>query len=317
MNSDQSKAKHLIVDDDERDFENEVQRYAAKILRSHAALMSGTLKRDYEVLTQGRAIYLRSMMCAAEDFRILQGLTSDLNKHGGGMIEWSKHHKFEDPDMSPVFNSVVARLARYFSMEVYATRLNFYSDGSSWKPFHHDSHAGRAFFQCGGIGPAEDFTIGASFGSTRELAFLHVDSQAQFSFPQANGDVFAFDGVVNQTFQHGVPRATGSCGPRFSIIAWGRRVLLTKRNAPAADVGSRDERGKLVFPEGRLQYGAGYVEKGADGRVNAPGPSMDTVGSMVSTFVEGKQQERERLTSSQEGKNGRKRNARIAVGGKK
>lgn len=222
----------------------------------------------------------------------------------------SKHHKFEDPTISPTFNRVVARLASYFSMEVYATRLNFYADGTSWKPFHHDSHAGRAFFQSGGIGPAEDFTVGASFGSTRELAFLHVESGAQFAFPQANGDIFAFDGVVNKTFQHGVPRVSTRCGPRFSVIAWGRRVLLTKRNAAADEIGERDERGQLVFPEGRLRYG-GYVEKDA-GRENAPGPAMSEVGTMVETFVHARKEEASAL-ASKEGKNGKRRNQRVAV----
>lgn len=130
--------------------------------------------------------------------------------------------------------------------------------------------------------------MGASFGSERELAFLHVASQAQFSFPQANGDVFAFDGVVNTSFQHGVPRSTKACGPRFSIIAWGRRVLLTARNAPAHEVGSRDERGQLVFPEGRMRYnGGGYEQKDAS-RENAPGPSMTDVGTMYGARTHGR-----------------------------
>lgn len=74
---------------EERDFENQVQRYASRILRSQAQLVqSGTLKRDYDVLTQGRAIYLRHMVCGEDDFTILEGLTHDLNANAGGMIEW-------------------------------------------------------------------------------------------------------------------------------------------------------------------------------------------------------------------------------------
>lgn len=88
-------------------------------------------------------------------------------------------------------------------MEIFATRLNFYPDASSWKPFHHDSHA------YGGHAVREDFTMGnvkqkvtfffsyqyqtgASFGATRELVFLHPPTQQQFSFPQENGDVCCF-----------------------------------------------------------------------------------------------------------------------------
>jgi len=42
--------------------------------------------------------------------------------------------------------------------------------------------------------------------------------------------VFAFDSVVNRLFQHGVPRGKKSSGPRFSIIAWGRRRHINERN---------------------------------------------------------------------------------------
>ncbi len=74
---------------DEREFENQVQRYASRILRPQAQLVqSGTLKRDYDVLTQGRAVYSRHMMCAEDDFTIMEGLTRDLNANAGGMIEW-------------------------------------------------------------------------------------------------------------------------------------------------------------------------------------------------------------------------------------
>ena len=46
-------------------------------------------------------------------------------------------------------------------------------------------------------------------------------SGQQFSFPQNNGDVFAFTTEVNKRFKHGVPKLVrGVGGPRFSIIAW-------------------------------------------------------------------------------------------------
>ena len=79
-------------------------------------------------------------------------------------------------------------------MEVFATRLNFYRDGADWKPFHHDSHAFAN-------GQKEDFTMGASFGAARDLAFLHEPSGQRFSFPQNNGDVFAFNSNANAAFE--------------------------------------------------------------------------------------------------------------------
>ena len=55
----------------------------------------------------------------------------------------------------------------------------------------------------------EDFTMGASFGAERELAFRHVASGVQFAFPQRNGDVFAFNSNANAAFEHGVPALRG------------------------------------------------------------------------------------------------------------
>lgn len=37
---------------------------------------------------------------------------------------------------------------------MFATRLNFYPDSTSWKPFHHDSHAYANNVK-------EDFTMGS------------------------------------------------------------------------------------------------------------------------------------------------------------
>ena len=135
-------------------------------------------------------------------------------------------------------------MAAHFDVEIYATRLNFYRDGTDWKPFHHDSHA------YGGREKREDFTMGASFGSERELTFLHEPSGQQFSFPQQNGDVFAFTTEVNKRFKHGVPKLTrGAGGPRFSIIAWGRRRTLNANNGGAKG-------GELRSAEDNLDHAA-------------------------------------------------------------
>ncbi len=141
-----------------------------------------------------------------------------------------------ETDALPTLNKIVRALAVYFDIDVFATRLNFYADNSAWKPFHHDSHA-----YAKSAGAAEDFTVGVSLGSERELVFKHVESGQQFSFPQRNGDLFAFDSAVNKRFQHGVPRARERIvGPRFSIIAWGRRRTLSHRNAGLSEIGTRE-----------------------------------------------------------------------------
>lgn len=73
--------------------------------------------------------------------------------------------------------------------------------------------------------------MGVSFGAPRHLRFMHPGTNATFDFPQNNGDIFAFTSLANQRFQHGVPKANPKVGPRFSIIAWGRRRTINERNS--------------------------------------------------------------------------------------
>jgi hypothetical protein len=78
--------------------------------------------------------------------------------------------------------------------------------------------------------------MGISFGESRHLTFLHPSSGQTFTFPQNNGDVFAFTSVANKMFQHGVPKPKGKCGPRISLIAWGCRRTLNVRNSGAEEL---------------------------------------------------------------------------------
>ena len=186
---------------------NMAAAFARKALRDEYSKADGQLLSDFESVLRGEAIYLPNFHCAKRDYALLAGLAKDMEEHesaseGGGMINWSKHLKHENPEFSETFKRVTDAMAAHFDVEIYATRLNFYRDGTDWKPFHHDSHA------YGGREKREDFTMGASFGSERELTFLHEPSGQQFSFPQRNGDVFAFTTEVNKRFKHGVPKLT-------------------------------------------------------------------------------------------------------------
>ena len=105
--------------------------------------------------------------------------------------------------------------------------------------------------------------MGASFGGERELEFLHEPSGGTFTFPQKNGDVFAFTTEVNKRFKHGVPKLTrGIGGPRFSIIAWGRRRSLNARNGGGA--------GGEVREEGEARAGSSWRGNAA---TTAPAPA--------------------------------------------
>jgi alkylated DNA repair dioxygenase AlkB len=205
---------------------NDAVRFARGALRSEAAMVDGRLLADFESVLSGNAIYLQNFHASARDYSVLANLAREMERAAelGGMVNWSKHLKHENPDFSETFQRVVDAMADYFDVEVYATRMNFYRDGTDWKPFHHDSHA------YGGRAQREDFTMGASFGGSRELIFLHEPSGNTFTFPQNNGDVFAFTSEVNKRFKHGVPKAKSNNDPRFSIIAWGRRRSINSRN---------------------------------------------------------------------------------------
>jgi len=211
---------------------NNIVKYANQLFKSDYSKTNPNLLNDFTSILDGNCIYLPNFFCSSTNYDIIVDLAKDLQDNmGSGMVNWSKHFKYENPDFSPTFRKIVNRMAEYFDIEIYHTRLNFYKDGSDWKPFHHDSHA-----YCN-KSLREDFTIGASFGASRELAILHDKTEQTFRFPQNNGDIFAFTSKVNQLFQHGIPKSNKiDIGPRFSIIVWGRRKTLNGNNGGNNDI---------------------------------------------------------------------------------
>ena len=114
---------------------------------------------------------------------------------------------------------VLDRLAAYFSMDVKATRLNWYRDSKEWKPFHHDAAAMKA-----DRARTQNFTAAVSFGMEREAAFEHAKTKTVISMPQPNGTIYTFGKDVNIMWRHGitqVPPEKYSDQGRISIIAWG------------------------------------------------------------------------------------------------
>jgi hypothetical protein len=288
------------------EIKNQASTFIRKMMKdSWIAQTDGQLLADTVPALEGGCVYLPGFICGPKDFSTLKALTGDLQhcldarreEEGGRMVHWSQHLKFENPDFSHTFNGVLDQLDHYFDVEILATRLNFYRDGSDFKPFHHDSHA------YGSNGKKEDFTVGVSFGSTRELSFRHEVSGQTFSFPQTNGDVFAFDSDVNRAFTHGVPKLKGrseKVGPRFSIIAWGRRRTLNASNSavtarrrvegdPGRDTG--DSRAGRVLAQGiqgeraasKCARKMGGEEKAGQGEETPIG--MEEVARMVEEMV--------------------------------
>lgn len=170
------------------------------------------LDDEFSKIFNNECIYLKNFFCKKDDYEIFNKLKQELNINNN-LIMWSKHKKCENPKISETFNNIIKKLSEHFKFEVSEVRLNYYENGEDWKPFHKDRHANGYVL--------ENFTVGASFGSTRLLEFKHEKTNNTFNFPQNNGDVFAFSKDINKTFLHGIPKDKKRCGDRISIIAWG------------------------------------------------------------------------------------------------
>lgn len=196
---------------------NQAVKYTSNIIKSENLVMHNTLSTDYQKILNGGCVYLPNFFCKTVDLSIFDKLKFELNTIE--VIDWNHHSKCENPTYSPTFNDIAQQMAKHFNVEVLQTRLNYYKDGNDWKTMHKDRHA----YGEGDNKIREDFTMGASFGTSRNLDFQHEESNLKFSFPQNNGDVFAFNADVNKKFLHGIPKVHKEIGDRFSIIAWGIR----------------------------------------------------------------------------------------------
>jgi hypothetical protein len=111
--------------------------------------------------------------------------------------EWISWHEgahliTKNPNGSETYKMIQEKISRYFgiTMSSVGTRFNWYRDSSDWKPFHHDSAAynrERARNQ--------NITVGVSFGSTRELAFLNAATGTKIYFPQVTA-IYICENVV-------------------------------------------------------------------------------------------------------------------------
>jgi len=111
-------------------------------------------------------------------------------------------------------------MANYFQTKNYSSRLNWYTDSSDWKPFHHDQFA---YVDREENMKDKNITLGVSFGATRELAFLNVKSGEKIYIPQTNGMLISFGRDVNIRWKHGInalPEEQHDGKGRISVILW-------------------------------------------------------------------------------------------------
>ena len=140
-------------------------------------------------------------------------------------IKGSRHSWKENV---PTFNMIIDRICTFFDMDVKATRYNYYKNQSQWKPFHKDAAAIKP-----DKAAKQNFTVGVSFGMTRQAAFERdTRDRTVISIPIADGHIYAFCNQTNNLWRHGIlqePKEEIEKG-RISIIAWGWRNNISQLN---------------------------------------------------------------------------------------
>jgi hypothetical protein len=137
--------------------------------------------------------------------------------HGDNHLIADDHLNYKEK--VPTFGRIVDEITKKFKIDVKSTRFNLYKNSDDWKPFHHDAAAVKEH-----IAKAQNFTVGVSFGATREIAFENAKTKTTVSFSLPNGSAYAFSKDINVNWKHGVPQISPekkNTDGRISIIAWG------------------------------------------------------------------------------------------------
>lgn len=120
-------------------------------------------------------------------------------------------------DNCPTFTKLVERISNYFSMDVKATRFNWYKDNQDWKPYHRDAAAideRKA--------KTQNITVGITLGATRTASFQHMRTKTRIDIPLSHGSIYVFNKQVNLDWMHGIiQEPTIKKEGRISIICWG------------------------------------------------------------------------------------------------
>ncbi len=207
------------------------------------------LRRDAEHLKHS-AIHVRHFAPG-----MFERLMRELGPHfTDSPFRRSKHPQIIDEKImtaSPTYMLLrQAVLARFPTLQVGFSIVNLYRDGSDVKELHRDNFQAKGYRHSGFGAPEaastaggaatsatqgapeemehepHNVTVGISLGGARSLVFHHLESEAEFSFLQEDGDLFAFTTPVNSAFQHGILKErTASMlggGPRISVVFWGR-----------------------------------------------------------------------------------------------
>jgi hypothetical protein len=195
-------------------------------------MFADSTKNTYQNNIYSRDVIIApKLFCDETDSSIYNKLLLEINAINNTEI-WKLWHgdthfiaddHIEWKNKCPTFLMIIDKLSKYFNMDVKASRLNWYRDLKEWKPFHHDAAA---------VDPKkaknQNFTVGVSFGATRDIAFEHAETKTVSTFPLPNGMTYGFAKDVNIIWRHGIPQLSdkaienfkGDPG-RISIIIWG------------------------------------------------------------------------------------------------
>ena len=156
--------------------------------------------------------YVPGFFCDEEETEVFGKLMAEVRAAGSPemWVPWhekshfiandrERHGKWKDD--SPVFCAVIEKIARYFEMDVKATRFNWYRNAEEWKPYHHDAAAVKK-----DKAKTQNCTIAVSFGATRDVAFEHAKTKTTVFLPQTHGSAYCFGHDVNVEWRHGVPQ---------------------------------------------------------------------------------------------------------------
>lgn len=181
-----------------------------------------------EKLTSKDVVIIKNLFCDYAPLEIYNLLVQEIKTCGIPEEEllkpWHENsHLIADDHLNwkqrcPIFNMILDRAEHYFSMDIKATRFNWYKNTEQWKPFHKDAAALKPE-----KAKVQNFTLAISFGVTREASFERDSKdKTKISIPHHDGDCYAFCNGTNILWRHGILKENEIKDEgRISVIAWG------------------------------------------------------------------------------------------------
>ncbi|CAK9018624.1 unnamed protein product [Durusdinium trenchii] len=185
--------------------------------KSDFSLLASASGATFSAVLDGNAHYYKALASELENFSTYEALVSELEYRPAWMSGGLALHRpaalgsESQLQKSPTYERIVRFLAGFFGVEPIRSLVNHYRSAEDFTAFHSDQYFSGV-----------NMTIGASFGEERSLVFEHRETKEQFSFPQQNGDVFAFTDSVNRQFVHGIPRERQPGVRREGVESFGR-----------------------------------------------------------------------------------------------